>query len=100
MTGRSFYSNTIQGFLDEEAYSILGKMADSNPFDLTEIQKYAWSEEISILKDQLYDYGSGRILLEYTIPRMGKRVDVVILYKGLVTLLEFKVGDNKFETER
>lgn len=38
MTGRSFFSNTIQGFLDKEAYSILGKMADSNPFDLTELQ--------------------------------------------------------------
>ena len=46
-----------------------------------------------ILKDQLRDYGYGRILLEYTIPRMGKRVDAVILYKGVVTLLEFKVGD-------
>ena len=96
MTGRSFYSNTIQDFLDEEAYSILGKMADSNPFDLTEMQKYAWSEEISILKDQLCDYDSGRILLEYTIPRMGKRVDAVILYRGLVTLLEFKVGDDEY----
>lgn len=96
MTGRSFYSNTIQGFLDEEIYSILGKMVDSNPFPLTEMQRYAWSEEISILKDQLSDYGSGRILLEYTIPRMGKRVDVVILYKGIVTLLEFKVGDDEY----
>ena len=84
MTGRSFYSNTIQGFLDEEAYSILGKMADSNPFDLTEMQKYAWSEEISILKDQLCDYGSGRILLEYTIPRMGKRVMLLIFVRGLL----------------
>lgn len=96
MTGRSFYSNTIQGFLDEEAYTILGKMADSNPYDLTEMQKYAWSEEISILKNQLCDYASGRILLEYTIPRMGKRVDAVILYKGLVTLLEFKAGDDEY----
>lgn len=96
MVGRSFYSNTIQGFLNEDIYSILGKMADSNPFDLTERQKYAWSEEILILKDQLHDYGYGRILLEYTIPRIGKRVDAVILYKGLVILLEFKVGDNEY----
>lgn len=71
-------------------------MADRNPFDLTEMQKYAWSEEISILKDQLCDYGSGRILLEYTIPRMGKRVDAVILYEGLVTLMEFKPEDDEY----
>lgn len=96
MPGRSFYSNSIEGFLTEESYSILGKMADSNPFDLTEMQKYAWSEEIAILKDQLNGFCGGRVLLEYTIPRMGKRVDTVILYKGLVMLLEFKAGDDEY----
>ena len=51
MSDRSFYSNKIESFLNEEDFSILGKMTDSNPFDLTEMQKYAWSEEITILKD-------------------------------------------------
>ena len=51
MSDRSFYSNTIEAFLNEGDFSILGKMTDSNPFDLTEMQKYAWSEEITILKD-------------------------------------------------
>lgn len=96
MTGRSFYSNRIADFLDEEVYSILGKMADSNSFELTEMQKYAWSEEITILKEQLFDFSDGRIFLEYSIPRMGKRVDAVILYQGIVTLLEFKVGDVEY----
>lgn len=92
MTKRSFYSSTIEEFCDEDSYSILGKLADSNFFKLTEMQKYAWSEEIKILKDQLRGINNGKIMLEYTIPRMGKRVDTVLLYKGMVILLEFKVG--------
>ena len=97
MNRRSFYSDSIECFLEEERVSILGKMEGNNPFDLTTLQRFAWREEISILKDQLQGISEGRILLEYTIPRMGKRVDAVLLYKGLVILLEFKVGDAEYK---
>ena len=96
MNGRAFYSASIKEFREESSYSVLGKMAESNPFDLTDMQRFAWGEEIAILKDQLHGIEDGRILFEYTIPRMGKRVDTVLLYKGLVILLEFKVGDDEY----
>lgn len=35
-------------------------------------------------------------MFEYTIPRMGKIVDVVLLYKNIVFLLEFKCGDSEY----
>ena len=41
------------------------------------------------------DLGDGHVTFEYTIPRMGKRIDAVIIKQGHVFLLEFKV----FETE-
>jgi hypothetical protein len=41
-------------------------------------------------------FSDGRIIFEYTIPRMGKRVDAVVLYRNIVFLLEFKVGDNEY----
>lgn len=97
MNGRSYYSAPITEFLEESPYSVLGIMAESYPFDLTDMQRFAWVEEISILKNQLKGVEDGRILFEYTIPRMGKRVDTVLLYKGLVILLEFKVGDNEYK---
>ena len=96
MNGRAFYSASIKEFIEESSYSVLGKMAENNPFDLTDMQRFAWGEEIAILKDQLQGAEDGRILFEYTIPRMGKRVDTVLLYKGLVILLEFKAGDNEY----
>lgn len=37
----------------------------------------------------------GQIIFEYDIPRLGKRLDVVLLYKGIVFCVEFKVGRRK-----
>ena len=52
--------------------------------------------EINILKEQLSNYDEGQIIFEYTIPRMGKRVDIVILYSNIVFLLEFNCGDSEY----
>ena len=34
----------------------------------------------------------GQIIFEYDIPRLGKRIDVVLLLRGIIFCLEFKVG--------
>lgn len=36
------------------------------------------------------------ILFEYTIPRIGNRIDNIVIYKGIIFLLEFKVGEKKY----
>ena len=51
---------------------------------------------MKILKNQLSTLSEGRIIFEYTIPRMGKRVDVVVLHRNIVFLLEFKCGDQEY----
>lgn len=51
----------------------------------------------TILARTLLPYRSrGRLLFEYSIPRLGKRVDVVLLIDGIVFVLEFKVGERAF----
>ena len=35
-------------------------------------------------------------MFEYTIPRIGSRIDNVLIYKGIIFLLEFKVGANEY----
>ena len=42
-----------------------------------------------ILKQVMRELGDGQIAFEYTIPRMGRRVDVVIIRKGQIFLLHF-----------
>lgn len=82
-------------FIQTNKKSILGELSLNNQFDLTELQRNAWEKQIDILQNQLIGL-SGRVLFEYSIPRMGKRVDVVLLINNLIFLIEFKVGAEKY----
>lgn len=93
---RSYYSSYIFDFLRQPTTEILGIIHSNDISAETTIQQSnAWEMEVDILKDQLFGF-DGRILFEYTIPRMGKRVDVVVLYRNIVFLLEFKCGDTEY----
>ncbi len=93
---RYYYSDTISDFLDKEKYEIFGHLTSNDQFAAEDLQKNTWKSEIDILKAQLAEFTSGHILFEYTIPRIGNRIDIVLLYQGIVFLLEFKVGEKKY----
>lgn len=94
---RSYYSASIADFLRQSDREILGIIhANDISAETTIQQSNTWESEITILKDQLRAFSDGRIIFEYTIPRMGKRVDAVVLYRNIVFLLEFKVGDKEY----
>lgn len=94
---RSYYSATIAEFLQQSDSEILGIIHSNDISAETTIQQSnTWESEVQILKNQLRSFSDGRIIFEYTIPRMGKRVDTVVLYKNIVFLLEFKVGDKEY----
>ena len=91
---RAYYSAPIKEFLSHSLSEILGDICSNSSSASTTIQQQnAWEAEIKILKEQLRNFCDGRVLFEYVIPRMGKRIDVVVLYKNIVFLLEFKCGD-------
>lgn len=93
---RCYYSAAINDFLRQSDAEILGMLHSNNiSADVTIQQNNAWESEIQILKSQLCDF-DGRIIFEYTIPRMGKRVDVIILHANIIFLLEFKCGDTEY----
>ena len=52
--------------------------------------------QISLLQDQLSGL-TGSVFLEFSIPRMGRRVDAVVLIGPVVFVLEFKVGERTFD---
>lgn len=92
---RSFYSDTISNFLKTTSEHILGILASKNEFSLEQTQRFAWELEIKILKEALNKY-QGKIFFEYSIPRMGRRIDVVLIIKNVIFVLEFKVGEKEF----
>ncbi len=93
---RTYYSAPIAVFLLQTTAEILGIIHSNDTSAETTIQQSnTWEIEVEILKDQLRGL-DGRVIFEYTIPRMGKRVDVVVLHKNIVFLLEFKCGDTEY----
>lgn len=57
----------------------------------------AWADEIRIMQEVLQPWKDedGQVIFEYDIPRLGKRIDVVLLLRGLIFCLEFKVGERE-----
>ncbi|MDP2789652.1 MAG: DUF2075 domain-containing protein [bacterium] len=92
---REYYSDSIANFLKTKPDEILGKLARNSDFDLEQNQRDAWVEEISILQNTL-THCKGSIYFEYSIPRMAKRIDVVILIGPVIFVLEFKIGEKEF----
>ena len=95
----AYYKATIYDFIKSDNDKILGEISSSDSSAETRIQqKNTWEEEIKILKRELanLDDTNGRVLFEYTIPRMGKRVDSIVLYKNIVFILEFKCGSDEY----
>lgn len=95
---RYFYKSTISRFVTADQANILGQMASVNSFDLTPHQRDAWVEQIQFLKAGLASH-SGVIYFEYSIPRMGRRVDTIVLIGPAIFVVEFKVGAKTFQTQ-
>jgi hypothetical protein len=92
---RSYYNDTIENFILSNTEEIVGHLAIKSRFADELTQKNAWREEIRILKDVLKEH-KGAIYFEYTIPRMGQRIDVLLVIDSVIFVLEFKVGERDF----
>lgn len=98
MTNRYFYKAPFRRFVDSSEETIFGHISINDEGDSVSEQKYAWSEEIKVLKQVLlpWKYENAEIIFEYSIPRLGKRIDVVLLLRGIIFAIEFKAGQNTF----
>ena len=98
MINRYFYRSELSIFVQDSADDIFGKIARNDEGDSVAEQKYAWSEEIEIMQQVLLPWkdDNGEIIFEYSIPRLGKRIDVVVLLRGIVFAIEFKAGEDVY----
>lgn len=91
---RCLYSGSFSDFLSADANSIFGLLCENYHGEALTTTREAWLGEISIMKEALRRLNcDGQIIFEYDIPRLGKRIDVVLLLKGIIFCLEFKVGE-------
>ena len=94
---RCLFDSDINYFLQKEKEAIFGVLCDNYHGDALTTSREAWLSEIQILQKELISWKDtdAHIIFEYDIPRLGKRIDVVLLLKGIIFCLEFKVGETK-----
>jgi hypothetical protein len=95
-TSRAWYGSSIAEFLTATPEQILGTLTAQSDFAILPSQRDAWLGQIHILTNALSGI-AGSIFLEFSIPRMGRRIDAAILVGPVVFAVEFKVGESKVE---
>jgi len=95
-SSRAWYGASIAEFLQTQPDTIVGQLVRNGNFALLPTQKDAWLAQIGFLQDRIVGL-TGALFLEFNIPRMGRRIDAVLLLGPVVFVIEFKVGQSAFE---
>src|SRR5262249_3881251 len=77
---------------------IFGRMARENSFDLILPQRDAWLAQAELLQHALARQ-TGTLYLEFSIQRMGRRIDALVIIGPVIFVLEFKVGEDTFSSQ-
>ena len=94
MPNRCLYISTFKEFLAHDRLAVLGSLHNNYHGETLTTTDEAWMAEIDILQRVLMPWKdeSAQVIFEYEIPRLGRRIDVVLLLRGIIFCLEFKVG--------
>jgi hypothetical protein len=94
--GASAYdSASVEQFLASDIHHVLGVLAAAHAHDLEIDQRQAWEEEIDILRRALSEL-AGTLYLEFDVPRLGSRIDAVLISGPTIFPIEFKCGERRF----
>ncbi|MFN8296063.1 MAG: DUF2075 domain-containing protein [Chitinophagales bacterium] len=90
-----YYSDTIDSFLKKNNETIIGSITLNNNYGNNSNEVYAWENQINILKEALIGK-KGMLFFEFSVPRMGKRIDCLLIINDTVFVIEFKNGEKEF----
>jgi hypothetical protein len=89
---RAFFSASAATLAVADPQAVLGELTKNHPFALELAQRDAWQFEIEHLQTLAKGLADFHVFLEFLIPRMGRRGDAIILYQGIIFVIEYKVG--------
>lgn len=92
----AYYQASVADFLKGDPDAVYGALGRHHSHTQELAQKSAWLEQIAILQAGLTSVPDAWISFEFSIPRMGKRADAVILLNGIIFVIEFKVRAEVF----
>lgn len=94
---RAHFQASIGDFLDTAPESVIGSLARASSFAVEATQLAAWDEQVKLLQGVLAHYRDrGDVFFEFVLPRLGRRIDALLLLEQWVVVIEFKVGESSF----
>jgi hypothetical protein len=96
---RACYQGSIADFLKADTDSVFGEIVKTHGYSVTDKQLSTWHFQIAHLKHQLVAFPNGFVFFEFAIPRVGKRVDVLLLIDGIIFVVEYKVGMGGYQSD-
>lgn len=97
---RAAYRASIRDFITTSPDSVLVAIESASSFTIETTQRDAWREQVRIMRGVLPALDvDGLIAVEFVVPRMGKRIDVLLVVGAVVYVLEFKVGEREFASD-
>lgn len=91
----AYYAADVAQFIAAAPHAILGNITANSAFAVDATQRDAWVAQIEILKPALAGV-EGKIFLEFNVPRIGSRIDAVLISGPAIFVIEFKVGETGF----
>jgi len=85
----------VDQFLAADPHQVLGALTAAHTHDIEVDQRQAWEEEIEILGAALRVL-AGTVYLEFDVPRLGSRIDAVLVSGPAIFPIEFKCGERQF----
>jgi hypothetical protein len=99
LSNRFAYKAQASEFIKVAEDEVLGQLTNQHKFRQLEQQQInAWRRQIKELKSALKDFPEATLLLEFEIPRIGKRVDAILILNGSIYVLEYKVGAKTYDS--
>ena len=94
---RAYFSASIDEFLEFPPTQIIVRLTDASEFSVDLAKRDAWNDQIRLLKESLPVFrGRGHLFFEFVVPRVGKRIDAVVVVDHVIFVIEFKVGELHF----
>lgn len=100
----AFYADSLDVFLRAADDLVYAPLTSPRGYTLAPEQLSAWRLQLPVLRAAVADVAARDpeapapwIHLEFDIPRLGRRVDAVLVTATAVVPIEFKVGAKKFE---
>ena len=97
-TSSAYYSADLSDFFNSPTDRVIGELTTNSEYAVEPAQRDAWLTQVDILREALSN-ATGTLFLEFNVPRIGSRIDAVLISEAVIFVIEFKVGETDYKRD-